>query len=87
METQEVGQIKLGPWILKFDGSRTTKASGVGLILKSPTGEEYSYIFQLNFAYSNNQVEYEALILGLEIFLELGVAVMEIIGDSKLVIK
>ena len=36
---------------------------------------------------TNNRVEYEACILGLEIALELGIKQIEIFGDSNLVLR
>ncbi|CAL8116175.1 unnamed protein product [Prunus armeniaca] len=44
-------------------------------------------IFQLDFDITNNRAEYEALIIGLEMALELGVKHLEVFGDSQLVIK
>ena len=35
----------------------------------------------------NNQVEYEALVLGLEILLQMGIKNVKIFGDSQLVIN
>jgi ribonuclease HI len=43
--------------------------------------------FRLDKFYSNNEVEYEALIAGFEILLELGVKHVEIKGDSELVVN
>ena len=43
--------------------------------------------FKLKGNYSNNQVEYEALIIGLEILLEMGIKSGEVYGDSQLVIR
>ena len=42
--------------------------------------------FRLDFECSNNQAEYEAPIIGLEILAEMEVSTIHIIGDSKLVI-
>ena len=43
--------------------------------------------FKLEGNYSNNQIEYEALIIGLEILLEMGIKSVEVYGDSQLVIR
>ena len=42
--------------------------------------------FNLAFKCTNNQVEYEALVIDLEILMELGAQEVHIIGDSKLVL-
>ena len=44
------------------------------------------YIIRLHFAASNNAVEYEALVNGLQITIELGVRRLDVRGDSQLVI-
>ena len=43
--------------------------------------------FKLEGNYSNNQIEYEALIIGLEMLLEMRIKSVEVYGDSQLVIR
>ena len=43
--------------------------------------------FRVEKVCSNNQVEYETLVLGLEILLQMGIRNVEIFGDSQLVIN
>ncbi|KAI5320936.1 hypothetical protein L3X38_040644 [Prunus dulcis] len=79
--------IHLTPWKLYFDGSKTDKASGAGVVLEEPLGVRHYYSFQLDFQCTNNRAEYEALIIGLEMLVELGIQSVEILGDSMLVLK
>ena len=44
------------------------------------------YVIRIHFAASNNIAEYEALVNGLKIAIELGVRRLDIRGDSQLVI-
>jgi len=44
------------------------------------------YVIRIHFAASNNVVEYEALVNGLKIAIELGVQHLDVRGDSQLVI-
>ena len=46
--------------------------SGVGVVLISPDGSRLCYTIHLHFSASNNAMEYEALINGLRITIELG---------------
>nr|GFA27085.1 reverse transcriptase domain-containing protein [Tanacetum cinerariifolium] len=57
-ETQEE------PWTLFTDGSSCVDGSGAGLILTNPDGVEFTYALRFQFAASNNEAEYEALIAG-----------------------
>ncbi|XP_024195631.1 uncharacterized protein LOC112198745 [Rosa chinensis] len=79
--------IFLQPWVLFFDGSRTDTLAGAGIVLENPASDRFSYSFQLTFQCTNNQAEYEALIIGLEVLLEMGVRDVQILGDSQLVIN
>ncbi|XP_024193523.1 uncharacterized protein LOC112197176 [Rosa chinensis] len=79
--------VSLQPWVLFFDGSRTDTRVGAGIVLENPAGDRFSYSFQLAFRCTNNQAEYEALIIGLKVLLEMGLRDVQIRGDSQLVIN
>ena len=54
-----------GWWILNVDGaSRQTKA-GVGLQLKAPIRERVEWAIRLDFLASNNDMEYEEILVGI----------------------
>nr|GEV15228.1 reverse transcriptase domain-containing protein [Tanacetum cinerariifolium] len=59
--------------------------SGVWLILTNPEGIEFTYALRFQFASSNNEAEYEALIAGLRIATRIGVKNVHVSIDSKLV--
>jgi ribonuclease HI/transposase InsO family protein len=69
-----------------FDGSLMKTGAGAGLLFISPLGEHVRYVIRLHFAASNNVAEYEALVNGLRIAIELGVRRLDARGDSQLVI-
>jgi ribonuclease HI len=56
-----------------FDGSLMKMGAGASLLFISPLGVHMSYIIRLHFLASNNIAEYEALVMGLRIVVELGV--------------
>jgi ribonuclease HI len=73
-------------WIMYFDGSVMKEGASVGLVFISPLGVRMEYMVRLHFLASNNVAEYEALINGLWIVVELGIKRLEIKGDSELVV-
>ncbi|GJZ77476.1 reverse transcriptase domain-containing protein [Tanacetum coccineum] len=58
---------KLEEWTLFTDDASSLKGAGVGLVLIDPTGTEYTYAIRLNFASTNNEAEYKALLARLRI--------------------
>nr|GEV73507.1 reverse transcriptase domain-containing protein [Tanacetum cinerariifolium] len=74
-------------WTLFTDGSSCVDGSGAGLILINPEGIEFTYALRFQFAASNNEAEYEALIAGLWIAVRMGVKDVHTSVDSKLVAK
>ena len=62
------------------------KGIDVGLVFISPLGVCMRYMVHLHFPSSNNVAEYEALINGLCITIELGIRHLDVWGDSQLVV-
>jgi ribonuclease HI len=60
--------------------------ASAGLLFISPLGKHLCYVLRLHFPASNNVAEYEALVNGLRIAIELGVRRLDARGDSQLVI-
>jgi hypothetical protein len=79
--------IKHETWIMYFDTSVMKEGAGVGLVFISPLGLCMEYMVRLPFLASNNAAEYEALINGLRIAVELGIKRHEIRGDLELVVN
>ena len=74
-----------------FDGATNPSRFGFGILLISPQGDHIPISIWLSFSdhhwLTNNVVEYEECIIGLETTLDLGVRQLEIHGDSNLVIQ
>jgi ribonuclease HI len=73
-------------WTMYFDGSLMKTRAGASLLFISPLGKHVRYVVRLHFPASNNMVEYEALVNGLRIAIELGVWRLDARGDSQFVI-
>ncbi|CAN6562196.1 unnamed protein product [Malus baccata var. baccata] len=87
-EIRRVAGLWITPWKLYFDGSHTQKASGAGIVIVNPHWVYHYYSFLLDYhGNTNNRAEYEALIIGLEILMDLGATEVEVFGDSELVIN
>ena len=79
-------QIQAECWTMYFDGSVMKTSAGAGLLFISPLGEHMRYVICLHFPASNNMAEYEALLSGLCITIELGIKCLDVRGDSQLII-
>ena len=77
----------LPPWEMYFDGAARRDGAGAGVVFVSPEKHILPYSFGLTQLCSNNVVEYQALNLGLEMTIEMGVTDLNIYGDSQLVIN
>jgi ribonuclease HI len=73
-------------WTMFFDGSLMKTGAGAGLLFISPLGKHLRYVLRLHFPVSNNVAEYEALVNGLRIAIELGVRRLDAHDDLQLVI-
>jgi ribonuclease HI len=76
-----------GMWHMHFDGSCSNKGNGANIILYSPISNIYNFSYRLEFAFTNNIDEFEALLLGIENAYNLGCGDLTVFGDSKLVVN
>ncbi|XP_074306403.1 uncharacterized protein LOC141641647 [Silene latifolia] len=60
---------------------------GVGLVLKSPQGDLIVQAVRCEFKATNNEAEYEALILGLKLALDLKIRHLQVCSDSKFIVN
>ncbi|XP_074296887.1 uncharacterized protein LOC141627548 [Silene latifolia] len=77
----------LPPWQMYFNGAARRDGAGAGVVFISPQNHVMPYSFTLTQFCSNNVAEYQALILGLQMAIEIGVRDMDIYEDSQLVIS
>ena len=70
------------PWILHVDGSSIPSVSGVGIILTNSKGKTIEYALHFIFSASNNEAEYEALIIGLKLASVLKISKLWVFSDS-----
>ncbi|XP_065039398.1 uncharacterized protein LOC135673926 [Musa acuminata AAA Group] len=72
-------------WTLHVDGSANSKGVGAGLVLLAPDGRSFERSLRFGFKATNNEAEYEALLAGLRLALEMQVAAIHVHTDSQLV--
>ena len=68
-------------------GAANHRGSGVGLVLLSPKKIIIEKSLRLDFSVTNNETEYEALLVGMTIVQKMGGKVVEIFSDSRLVVS
>ena len=68
--------------IIHVNGSSTQHVGGIGIVLQSPEGDKLKYKVRLQYQTTNNEVEYEALLKGLELAESIGAKSILILGDS-----
>ncbi|XP_047250115.1 uncharacterized protein LOC124885897 [Capsicum annuum] len=78
---------ELLPWTLLFDGSERRDGAGAGVVLISIEKLILPFSFVLGEICSNNTAEYQVLIVGPEMALDMKIPQLDIYGDSKLIIN
>ncbi|GKV18274.1 hypothetical protein SLEP1_g28679 [Rubroshorea leprosula] len=81
--------IKWAPndWTLYVEGASSSKGSGVGAILIGPEGYRSEHALKFKFDATNNIAEYEALLLGLQLALELKISAIQVYSNSQSVVN
>ncbi|KAL0415865.1 UNVERIFIED_CONTAM: hypothetical protein Slati_3418400 [Sesamum latifolium] len=74
-------------WLLHVDDSSTAQGSGAGIVITTPQSEDLEFAIKFDFKASNNEAEYEALVIGLRMAHETGAKHLLAYSDSQLVVK
>ncbi|XP_074282611.1 uncharacterized protein LOC141607151 [Silene latifolia] len=74
-------------WTLYIDGASNARGAGVGLVPRSPKGDMIVQAIRCEFKATNNEAEYEALILGMQMASGLKVQNLRVYSDSLLVVN
>ena len=81
-----ISQYRLPTWEIYVDGALNQKGSGVGLILISPEKVIIEKFLRLDFSATNNEAEYEALLIGMAMVQRMGEKSIKLFSDSRLVV-
>jgi ribonuclease HI len=77
---------KLDWWVMYFDGAVNVCGNRAGAMIIPLDKKQYPVSIKLQFGCTNNTVEYEACILGLEAALEMNIKKIDVYGDLMLII-
>ena len=72
-------------WTVYTDGSSALGIGGVRVILLTPEKDAFRYRVNLQFSATNNEAEYEAILMSLRVAKALGVRNLKLNSDSQLV--
>jgi hypothetical protein len=79
--------VPIHPWKLFFYCSACREGQGVEIVLNSPRGAIFDQSVRLEYFRSNNQAEYEDILLSLQILSSMSMKHVETFGDSLLVVQ
>ena len=83
---EDIMGIEVESWKMYFDRATNQNGSGIWVLLISRKGTHIPFSCRLNFPTTNNAIEYEACIVGLQAALGLGVKELEVYRDLALII-
>ena len=89
MDEKSVGVIFVQgstPWKVYMDGASNLQGSGMGLVLLLPEKITIEKSLRLGFSATNNEAEYEALLMGMMMVQKMGGKTVKVFSDSKLVV-
>ena len=72
-------------WVVHVDGLSTQHTGGIGVVLQSLEGDKLKHKVRLQYQATNNKVEYEALLKGLELAKSVEAKSILVLGDSQLI--
>ena len=82
---EDKGAIEDPQWSTHTDGSSNKQAGGAGIVLLSPKGDKIECMIRLDFPTTNNETEYETLVVGLDLAKAVGATNIVLYCDSQVV--
>ncbi|KAL0449479.1 UNVERIFIED_CONTAM: hypothetical protein Slati_1504300 [Sesamum latifolium] len=67
--------------------SSSIQGSGAGIVITSPQDEDLEFAVKFDFKASNNEAEYETLVIGMKMTHEAGAKHLIAYSDSQLIVK
>ena len=65
-QDEDILDIELGAWKMYFNRAMNQYGNRIGVLLITPNGSHIPLVVKLNFKATNDMVEYEACITGME---------------------
>ena len=81
-----ISQYRLSTWEVYVDGASNQKGLGVELVLMSPEKVVIEKSLRLDFSATNNEAEYETLLVGMTMVQRMGRKSIKLFSDSRLVV-
>ena len=81
-----ISQYRLPAWEVYVDGASNQKGSGIGLVLTSPEKVIIEKSLRLDFSATNNEAEYEVLLIGMAMVQRIGGKSVKVFSNSRLVV-
>ena len=89
MNGKSVGMVPLQeplPWRVHIDGAANQRGSRMGLVIISPKKIIIEKSLRFGFSTTNNEAEYEALLVGMTMVQRMGGKAVDMFSDSRLIV-
>ena len=84
-QSEGKGAEGLGLWSIHTDGSSNQHTGGASVVIQTPERDKIECMIRLDFPTTNNEAEYEALVVGLDLAKAAGAENMIIHCDSQVI--
>jgi ribonuclease HI len=87
VDTNDTCVVTVSPWKLFFNGSVCSRGCGISCLVVSPRGASQGLSIRVEYRCTNNQIEYDAMIAGLEYLISVGASHVGVFGDLHLLVQ
>ena len=84
-QSEDKGEENVAQWNIHKDGSSNRRAGGAGAVIQTLKGDKIKCMIRVDFPTTNNEAEYEALVVGLDLARAAGAKNVVVHCDSQVV--